>query len=75
MLWVPAGFAHGFLVLSAVADFLYQCTDFWSPEDERSILWNDPDVGVAWPLPAGRRPEMSGKDARATPFREAECFA
>lgn len=75
MLWVPPGFAHGFLVLSEAADFLYQCTEFWSPRDERAILWNDSDIGVKWPLPSGRLPEMSAKDAVACGFREAEYFA
>jgi len=75
MLWVPPGFAHGFLVLSDVADFLYQCTDFWSPGDERTILWRDSDIGVEWPLALGRLPDLSAKDAAGKCFREAECFA
>lgn len=74
MLWVPPGFAHGFLVLSDCADFLYRCTDFYSPEGERAIAWDDPDLAITWPLPGGSRPSLSGKDARAGSFRGAECF-
>jgi dTDP-4-dehydrorhamnose 3,5-epimerase len=74
MLWVPPGFAHGFLVLSESADFLYRCTDFWAPAYERGIIWNDPDLGIAWPLPAGVQPKLSPKDADAVRFRDAECL-
>jgi dTDP-4-dehydrorhamnose 3,5-epimerase len=74
LLWVPAGFAHGFLVLSEFADFLYRVTDFWEPAHERAILWNDPDLGIGWPLPAGDTPLVSPKDAGARRFRDAECF-
>jgi dTDP-4-dehydrorhamnose 3,5-epimerase len=74
MLWVPPGFAHGFLVLSEFADFLYRVTDFWAPACERTILWNDPDLGIAWPLPAGATPLVSPKDASAQRFRDADCF-
>jgi dTDP-4-dehydrorhamnose 3,5-epimerase len=74
MLWVPPRFAHGFLVLSEAADFVYNCTDFWAPIHERAIVWNDPDVGVTWPLPPGEAPLVSAKDARAARFREAEHF-
>jgi dTDP-4-dehydrorhamnose 3,5-epimerase len=72
MLWVPPGFAHGFLVLSARADLLYRCTDFWAPAHERAIIWNDPDLQVPWPLPQGVRPLLSEKDASAVRFRDAE---
>jgi dTDP-4-dehydrorhamnose 3,5-epimerase len=75
MLWVPPGFAHGFLVLSESADFLYQVTDFWAPTYERAIQWNDPDLGLDWPLPAGVEPLLSGKDAAAVRFIEAEYFS
>jgi len=75
MLWVPPGFAHGFLVLSESADFLYQVTDFWAPTYERAIQWNDPDLGIDWPLPAGVEPLLSGKDAAAVRFIEAEYFS
>lgn len=74
MLWVPPGFAHGFLVLSEYADFVYRCTDFWAATDERSILWNDPDLNVAWPLPRGIEPLISTKDAQAQRFHDARCF-
>lgn len=60
-LWVPAGFAHGFLVLSESADFLYKTTDYYAPQHERCIAWNDPDIGIAWP-PLGQPPKLSAKD-------------
>jgi dTDP-4-dehydrorhamnose 3,5-epimerase len=71
--WVPPGFAHGFLVLSNTAEFLYKTTDFWAPQFERCIVWNDPAVGVNWPL-HGATPTVSGKDARGKLLTEAECF-
>ncbi len=71
-LYVPEGFAHGFCVLSEVADVLYKCTDFYAPEHERTIYWNDPDVGVEWPLDGP--PVLSEKDKSGTPFANAECF-
>ena len=74
MLWVPPGFAHGFLVLSQSADFLYRCTDFWAPPHERAIAWNDPDLNITWPLPSGSEPILSAKDAVARSFRDAEYF-
>lgn len=74
MLWVPPGFAHGFLVLSESADFLYRCTDFYAPAHERAIRWNDPDLGVQWPLPQGVDPLLSAKDAVAGTFGEADLF-
>ena len=74
MLWVPPGFAHGFLVLSESADFIYRCTDFWAPPHERAIAWNDPDLSIAWPLPEGTQPILSAKDAVAKSFRDAEYF-
>ncbi|MES2298907.1 MAG: dTDP-4-dehydrorhamnose 3,5-epimerase [Pseudomonadota bacterium] len=72
-LWIPPGFAHGFVVTSDSAQFLYKTTDYWAPEYERAILWNDPEVGVAWPL-AGE-PLMSGKDLQGKHLRDAEHFA
>lgn len=75
MLWVPPGFAHGFVVLSEYAHFVYRCTDFWSPSHERSILWNDPDLNVSWPLPEGTEPVVSAKDAGGQRFRNAQYFA
>lgn len=74
MLWVPPGFAHGYFVMSERADFLYRCTDFYAPAAERAILWNDPDLNVAWPLTPGMTPTISSKDAAARPFRDAEYF-
>jgi dTDP-4-dehydrorhamnose 3,5-epimerase len=75
MLWVPPGFAHGYLALSAEVDFVYKCTDYYAPEHERSIRWNDATLGVRWPLPAGAAPILSGKDAQAPSFSDAEHFA
>jgi dTDP-4-dehydrorhamnose 3,5-epimerase len=72
IMWVPAGFAHGFLVLSETADCLYRCTDFYSPQHERAIAWNDPELAISWPLPAGATPLLSPKDAAAVQFRQAE---
>lgn len=72
MMWVPPGFAHGFLVLSDSADFLYKTTDYWAPGHERSLAWNDPDVGIAWPLE--RDPILSDKDRNAVRLRDAEVF-
>ena len=72
-LWVPEGFAHGFLVLSESAEFLYQTTNYYAPEHERAIIWNDPDLNIVWPL-AGE-PNLSAKDRQAKSFREAELFA
>lgn len=72
-LWVPAGFAHGFLVLSEFADFLYKTTDYYAPSHERCILWNDPELGIAWP-DVGLAPRLSDKDAQGALFRDAELF-
>jgi dTDP-4-dehydrorhamnose 3,5-epimerase len=74
MLWVPPGFAHGFLVLSESADFQYKCTDYYAPAHERTLLWNDPDIGIDWPLPAGVAPLLATKDAAGVGFRAAETF-
>jgi len=71
--WIPPGFAHGFLVLSESADFLYKTTDYYSPEYERCVLWNDPDLAVAWPLEID--PALSPKDQAGTRFSIAELFA
>jgi dTDP-4-dehydrorhamnose 3,5-epimerase len=74
-MWVPAGFAHGFLVLSEYAEFLYKTTDFYAPEHERCIAWNDPQIGVRWPLPAGlSEPSLSAKDKAGARLRDAEVF-
>jgi dTDP-4-dehydrorhamnose 3,5-epimerase len=72
MLWVPPGFAHGFLVLSERAEFLYKTTDYYAPEHERSLLWNDPALGIEWPL-AGA-PLLKPRDAAGTPLAEAETY-
>lgn len=73
-LWVPAGFGHAFLVLSETADFLYKTTDYYHPEAERSILWNDADVGIQWPLPPGQEPRLSGKDSVASRLSDADVY-
>jgi dTDP-4-dehydrorhamnose 3,5-epimerase len=74
MLWVPPGFAHGYLALSEEVDFLYKCTDFYAPQHERAIRWDDPDLSVRWPLPAGTAPILSAKDAIAPLFSNAEAY-
>jgi dTDP-4-dehydrorhamnose 3,5-epimerase len=76
-LWVPAGFAHGFVVLSDSADFLYKTTEYYAPEHERCIAWNDPGIGVEWPLAAAgiAAPVLSAKDAAGARLREAEVFS
>ena len=73
-LWIPPGFAHGFLVLSKWTEIEYKATEFYAPEFERSLLWNDPDIGINWPIPAGATPIISAKDAQAKCLREAEVF-
>ncbi len=72
-LWVPPGFAHGFLVLSETAEFLYKTTDYYAPTAERSIMWNDPQLAIQWP--GNTDPQLSGKDAVASRFADAEMFA
>jgi dTDP-4-dehydrorhamnose 3,5-epimerase len=72
MLWIPAGFGHGFLVLSPVAEVLYKATDFYAPQGERSVLWNDPEIGIEWP-DAGT-PILSPKDAAGKRLLEADVF-
>ena len=71
-LWVPPGFAHGFVVLSDSAEFLYKATDYWYPDHERSLLWNDPAIGIDWPLDGP--PLLAAKDAVGKLLAEAECF-
>jgi dTDP-4-dehydrorhamnose 3,5-epimerase len=75
ILWVPPGLAHGILITSPRADFLYKCTDVYSPRHERTLAWNDPTVGIVWPLPPGVAPNLSAKDAVGKPFAEIEKFA
>ena len=72
MLWVPPGFAHGFLVVSEVAEFLYKTTDYWYPEHERSLLWNDPALAIAWPL--AEAPTLAAKDAAGVPLAAADVY-
>jgi dTDP-4-dehydrorhamnose 3,5-epimerase len=72
MLWIPPGFAHGFLVLSEAAEFLYKTTDYWYPAFERSLLWNDSALGIAWPLQ--QAPTLAAKDASGTPFSLADAY-
>jgi dTDP-4-dehydrorhamnose 3,5-epimerase len=71
MLWVPPGFAHGFVVVSDAAEFLYKTTDYWFPEHERTLLWNDPALDIDWPVAT---PQLAPRDARGTPFADAELY-
>ena len=75
MLWVPPGLAHGMLVTSPTADFLYKCTDLYSPSHERTLMWNDARLGVQWPLPPGVSPKLSAKDEKGASLAEVEKFA
>ncbi len=72
-MWIPPGFAHGFLVMSDKAEFLYKTTDYWAPEHERCLMWNDPDVGIDWPLMEA--PILSAKDQLGKSIGVAETFA
>lgn len=72
MLWVPEGFAHGFVVLSDVAEFLYKTTDYWYPAHERTIIWNDPDLAIEWPIQ--EEPLLAVKDSIGKRFKDAEYF-
>ena len=76
-LWIPPGFAHGFLVLSEVADFLYKTTDYYSPAAERCLLWNDPELSIEWPLAAlnGLAPVLTNKDRNGLKLVDADVFA
>jgi len=73
-LWVPPGFAHGFYVVSESADFQYKCTDYYSPESERSLLWNDPTVGIEWPIVEGLEPQLAAKDASGLLLAQCDTF-
>lgn len=73
-LWVPPGFAHGFFVLSEIAEVLYKTTDFYAPQWERTIAWNDPTLAIDWHIPPGVSPILSAKDAAGQPFLEAEVY-
>ena len=72
-LWVPPGFAHGFVALTDFAQFLYKTTDYWYPEFERCIAWNDPDIGIAWPIEGA--PTLAAKDAAGRPLADAEVYS
>ena len=72
MVWIPPGFAHGFLVVSEAAEFLYKTTDYYAPEHERTIAWDDPDLGIEWPLSGP--PVLSAKDKAGVRFRDAQVF-
>jgi len=71
MMWIPPGFAHGFYVTSDAAEFVYKCTDFYAPEHEVSLRWDDPTIGIRWPLVDGQPPVLSAKDATGISFAEA----
>jgi dTDP-4-dehydrorhamnose 3,5-epimerase len=71
IVWVPPGFAHGFVALSEYAEFLYKTTDYWASEHERTIAWDDPDLAITWPI---KEPILSAKDKAGARFREAEIF-
>jgi dTDP-4-dehydrorhamnose 3,5-epimerase len=73
-LWIPPGFAHGIYVLSEVVDLLYKVTDYYAPEWERTLLWNDPQLNIAWPLIHGQPPILSAKDAQGQPLAQADVF-
>lgn len=74
-LWVPEGFAHGFYVMSESAEFVYKCTDYYAPEHEVSLAWNDTELKINWPLINNKHPSLSAKDKEALPFKEAPKFA
>lgn len=75
LIWIPPGFAHGFLVLSEYAEFEYHATDFYAPQHERTIRWDDPDLAIAWPLTEGRVPLLSEKDHAGVNLKDAEVYA
>ena len=76
MLWVPDGFAHGFMALTDDTEFLYKTTDVWFKEHERTLLWNDPALEIAWPLErVNHQPRLNAKDAEGSLFKDADCFA
>jgi dTDP-4-dehydrorhamnose 3,5-epimerase len=74
MLWIPPGFAHGFYVTSISTEFVYKCSAFYAPEDERSIVWNDPDLAIDWPLINGKPPTVSQKDSQGISLKDAETY-
>lgn len=74
MMWIPPGFAHGFLVMSERVEFLYKCTDYYDPASERTLFWNDPQLGIDWPIPSGVQPIVSDKDLNGVVFGNIETF-
>lgn len=74
-LWIPPGFAHGFLVLSEWAEIIYKATDYYAPQHERTIRWDDPQIGIDWPLEPGSQPVLSPKDSQGLPLSQAELYA
>jgi dTDP-4-dehydrorhamnose 3,5-epimerase len=74
MLWIPPGFAHGFLTLTERVDFLYKCTDFYAPHHERVLLWNDPELGITWPLPPGVIPQLAARDVQGLTLKSAPHY-
>ncbi len=74
MLFIPPGFAHGFYVVSDWAELLYKTTDYYAPEWERTLLWNDPALGITWPIPSSEKPMLSAKDQEGKPLTEAEVY-
>lgn len=73
-LWIPPGFAHGFYVTGDHAEFIYKCTDYYAPEHERTIRWDDSDLAISWPIESGDSPTLSAKDAAGVAFRNAEIY-
>lgn len=74
-LWVPAGFAHGFYVTTKTAEFIYKCTDYYAPNYEKSVLWNDPELAINWPIALESKPQLSVKDEAALLFKNSEYFS
>jgi len=74
-IWVPAGFAHGFYVTSPSAEVIYKCTDYYAPEHEKSLLWNEPDLAIGWPITEGELPQLSAKDKVALTFKQSEYYS
>jgi dTDP-4-dehydrorhamnose 3,5-epimerase len=73
-IWIPPGYAHGYYVISDWAELIYKTTDYYAPQWERTLLWNDPDLAIAWPIPAGEQPILSAKDRSGTPISTAEVY-
>jgi len=74
MAWIPPGFAHGFLVVSESAEVLYKASDFYAPEHERTLIWNDAETGIAWPIASGQEPTLAPKDCNGLPLQSCEVF-